>query len=137
MTLVIDACVAAKWFFEEDDTDRADALLLSAKALIALEIAPVEIMNAAWKRAARQLITTREAEITCERAMSIYTKTEPLAKLWNRAGEIMIFLSHPIYDCLYLTLAERERAPLITVDRRLIEAGQKLRTVEVVHLRDF
>ncbi len=61
----------------------------------------------------------------------------PIEELASRAAEIMIELTHPIYDCLYLALAERERAPLITVDKRLIEIGQKLGTVEVVHLRDL
>lgn len=136
MTLIIDACVAAKWFFDEEDTDYADTLLESGQGLIAPEIAPLEIMNLAWKRWRRKRITSDEAHAICERATRIYSKTEPLAKLWDRAGEIMIFLNHPIYDCLYLAFAERERVPLVTVDTRLIGAGRKLGSVEVVHLRD-
>jgi predicted nucleic acid-binding protein len=29
-------------------------------------------------------------------------------------------LRHPVYDCFYLALAEREDATLVTADRRLI-----------------
>lgn len=27
-------------------------------------------------------------------------------------------LDHPVYDCLYLALVEREKRPLVTADRR-------------------
>lgn len=33
-----------------------------------------------------------------------------------RAGEIAIDLNHPIYDCLYIALAERENCVLVSAD---------------------
>jgi predicted nucleic acid-binding protein len=44
----------------------------------------------------------------------------PVVELLPRAIELAFDLQHPIYDCVYLALAEREKAALITADRRLI-----------------
>jgi predicted nucleic acid-binding protein len=40
-------------------------------------------------------------------------------------------LDHPVYDCFYLALAERERAPLISADKRLLAAAQRSKAIEV------
>jgi len=40
-------------------------------------------------------------------------------------------LDHPIYDCFYLALAERERAPLISADKRLLAAAKRAKGIEV------
>lgn len=136
MTLIIDASVAAKWFFAEEFSDKAETLQTLGRALIAPEITPVEVMNTAWKRYARSQITKAKASEVCLEAAHCFTSIEPISSLWTRAGIIMLDVSHPIYDCLYLALAERERVPLVTVDKRLIDAGKSLGTVDVVHLRD-
>jgi predicted nucleic acid-binding protein len=44
----------------------------------------------------------------------------PVAELLPRAIDLAFDLQHPIYDCIYLALAEREKAALITADLRLI-----------------
>lgn len=54
-----------------------------------------------------------------------------MAQLVSRALELAIQLKHPIYDSFYLALAERERAPLITADERLIRAAGQTKTVDV------
>jgi predicted nucleic acid-binding protein len=51
--------------------------------------------------------------------------------LHARALKIAIALKHPIYDCFYLALAERERAPLISADKKLIAAAKRAKGIEV------
>jgi predicted nucleic acid-binding protein len=43
-----------------------------------------------------------------------------LASLGPKAVAIAAELSHPVYDCFYLALAESEDTMLVTADRRLI-----------------
>jgi predicted nucleic acid-binding protein len=38
---------------------------------------------------------------------------------------------HPIYDCFYVALAEREHCPLITADKGLIAAAKAIKGVEL------
>ena len=137
MTLVVDASAAARWFLPETLTDRARRILTGGEALIAPEIAPVEIMNVAWKRLARGQITPEQAEDICRRVTQPFSALIPLRELWARAGEIMLAVNYPVYDCLYLALAEAEGAPLVTADARLAALGARLPRVRIVRLADF
>jgi predicted nucleic acid-binding protein len=47
-----------------------------------------------------------------------------------RALELALELNHPIYDCFYLALAERERCPLVSADKKLLGAAKKMKGVE-------
>jgi predicted nucleic acid-binding protein len=51
-------------------------------------------------------------------------------QLAARALELAVDLRHPIYDCLYLALAERERAPIVSADAKLLSAANRLQTIE-------
>jgi predicted nucleic acid-binding protein len=46
-------------------------------------------------------------------------RVEPDRHLQAEALALACHLGHPVYDCLYLSLARREAATLITTDRRL------------------
>jgi predicted nucleic acid-binding protein len=47
-------------------------------------------------------------------------------------------LSHPVYDCVYLALAERERARFVTADQRLLRRAVSLRAgATLVDLRSL
>jgi len=48
-----------------------------------------------------------------------------------RASELTRLLDHPIYDCLYLALAERERLAIVTADGRMLSLGRKFAAVEI------
>lgn len=52
-------------------------------------------------------------------------------ELRGRALELAIDLNHPIYDCFYLALAERERCAIISADAKLIGAANRTKGVEV------
>ena len=63
-------------------------------------------------------------------AAGLFTALVPMAELAASATEIAIKLKHPIIDCFYLALAERECAPLITADKRLIAAAKRAKGIE-------
>ena len=42
----------------------------------------------------------------------------PLEELVEDATRLALTLGHPVYDCLYLALAVREKTRLITADRQ-------------------
>lgn len=63
-------------------------------------------------------------------APSYFERLVPLGDLAGRATEIAIELNHPIYDCFYLALAERERAPIVSADAKLLGAAKKMKGIE-------
>jgi hypothetical protein len=46
-------------------------------------------------------------------------RVEPERHLQAEALALACHLNHPVYDCIYLALAKREAATLISTDRRL------------------
>lgn len=131
MTLVVDASVAAKWVLQEDGSDRAAALRGGGDDLIAPSLIVAEIGNAVWKRAIWSEVSARDAVRALQTAISLFTQLIAPSDLAARSTKIAIELRHPIYDCFYLALAEREHCPLITADRRLIAAAKAMTGIEL------
>ena len=125
MIVVVDASVAAKWILAEADSDRAAALRSPADDFIAPSLVLAEIGNAICKAALRRDVDAQDATDMLQIAAAHYARIVPLDELGIRAIELAIELRHPIYDCFYLALAERERAPLVTADGRLLAAAKK------------
>jgi predicted nucleic acid-binding protein len=131
VTLVIDASVASKWVLPEPQSNEAHALRLTGEPIIAPELVYAEIGNAIWKRAAIGELSEAHALEALAIATGLFTAIVPMAALAARATQIAIALKHPIYDCFYLALAERERAPLISADKRLLAAAKRAKGIEV------
>jgi predicted nucleic acid-binding protein len=134
VTLVIDASIAAKWILPEPESDRAEALRNHEPVLIAPELIVAELGNAIWKRARRQEIPAAKAVEAISQAIRMIDRLYPLEGLAVRATAIAISLNHPIYDCFYLALAEREQLKIATADDRLANLARVLGTVEAVRL---
>lgn len=121
MAMIVDASVAFKWFVPESDSDAALALFETTEPLYAPDLVLTEVANAMWARLRKVDGDHGPAVKAAASALPrMLTLLVPVVELLPRAIELAFDLQHPIYDCLYLALAEREKAALITADRRLI-----------------
>jgi predicted nucleic acid-binding protein len=121
VTLVVDASVALKWFLADEPLAReAFALVRDEAVLIAPDILIAEVCNAAWRLA--RLGRIEQAELTEIAAIvpRFFAELVGAAVLAPRATIIARQLDHPVYDCLYVTLAEARQLRLITADGRLL-----------------
>lgn len=121
MIVVVDASVAVKWFIHEPDRPAARRLLEPQDRLIAPDLIVAEVASAMWKRVLAGEGDARQAPLTAASLPRFFAQLLPLAPLAARAVEIAAELRHPVYDCFYLALAEREEASLVTADRHLID----------------
>jgi predicted nucleic acid-binding protein len=95
--------------------------------LAAPDLILFEVHHAMWKRLRRER-TTVEAVLAATTAIAAaFDKLELSARLADEAGRLSVNLRHPIYDCLYLALAAREGATLITDDQRQVVAAREAR----------
>ena len=120
---VVDASVAVKWVLEEEDSWMARGLV--SLRLLAPEFMLLECANVLWHRVRRGELD--EAKV---RAKLHWLSKSPVALVPDRdlikpALDLAVTLAHPVYDCLYLALAEDELLPLVTADRRLIETAAR------------
>lgn len=86
-----------------------------------------EVANALWKLARSDHLKGLDPQLLLADARDLVDRVEPDRHLQVEAQALACHLNHPVYDCLYLALARREAATLISSDRRLVAlAGQVL-----------
>lgn len=135
--LVIDACVAAKWLFAEEDTPLAEKIFDLGASLLAPEYVRTELANVAWKRFRRADLDRAGVTVFLADPQTLPLALTTDATLLRAALELAVQYDHPVYDCLYVALAERADAILVTTDRRLIAAFADMPVApRLRHLRD-
>jgi predicted nucleic acid-binding protein len=122
--LVVDASVAAAWVIREALTPAAMSLLQGPDTLVAPELVVSEVGNAVWKAERRAGLPLHQAQRTPQLLASAYAELHDLLPLLPHAAAAARRLNHPIYDCFYLALAQREGLPLATADRRLARLAE-------------
>jgi predicted nucleic acid-binding protein len=128
VTLVVDASIALKWFLPyEPLADRAVSIVRDGTPLIAPDILVAEVCNAAWRLARLGRFKQDQVAEIAAILPRFFDALVGAADLAPRAVAIARELDHPVYDCLYVTLAEERRARLVTADTRLLEKLQQTR----------
>jgi predicted nucleic acid-binding protein len=130
--LIIDASVASKFVIEEEGSDRAQHWISRAE-LLAPTLLHAEVGNAIWKRVQKGEMAAAAADVAeqLEKVASIVRTIDETPTL-PRAVELAIELKHPVYDCVYLALAEQMDDELLTADRRFLRAVEGTRFGERV-----
>lgn len=123
--MIVDASVVVTWCSVEDLHQEARELLTRPHPLSAPGILVSEFANALWLKVRRGEIATTQAQ----RAIAAVSgpgepQRRPSAPLAGAAFALAQELAHPVYDCVYLALAEDLDLPLITADRRFAAAAQ-------------
>ena len=131
MSLIVDASVAVKWFVAEEGSGRARVLLSNQDDLVAPDLIALEVGNAMWKKFRRGLMTEVQVAAASRRLPSLFSRLASLLELAPRACALATTLDHPIYDCLYLALAEREQLAIVTADDRMLALAERFGAMEV------
>jgi predicted nucleic acid-binding protein len=119
---IVDASVAAKWFFEEVHTEAAVRLLDSRHRLHAPDLLLAEVDNVVCKRVRRSEITAAEGRKVRTALRQVPLQTYALTSLLNPAFEIAVRTNRSLYDCVYVALAMLLKGRMATADRRLYDA---------------
>ena len=123
MSLVVDASVAAKWFFAEPHADEARRLLAGAHDLLAPDLWLAELGNVIWIKVRHGHIDAAQAAAITTTLLQMPVELRPLGPLLPAAVDLSIRLGHPIYDCCYLALRLLENCRFVTADGRLRKAA--------------
>lgn len=123
MTLVVDASVALKWVVDEPGSEAAHAL--AGQTMIAPPLMRVECANALWRKEDRGEIARGEATPRLALLLRAHVAFDEHATDLPVALTLAAELRHPVYDCLYLALAIRRDATLITADGPFSRVAQR------------
>lgn len=124
--MIVDASVAFKWLVTEDGSSEAIALLaednIQAPSWLVMEVG-----NALWKRIARGEMNDPEGAIEQIARLPDMVFLVDGKSLASDALRIACELKHPLYDCLYLALAENQDDILVTADQRFLAKARGTR----------
>jgi predicted nucleic acid-binding protein len=129
--LVVDASVAIKWFVDQPDS--AEAVAVLRHPIAAPDLLAPECANILWTKVARGELRADEAEtiaLALEAADITLHSTRPYLAA---VTQIACALGRAACDCFYLALGERLQQPLVTADRRLVDAIRVDRSKRFAH----
>jgi predicted nucleic acid-binding protein len=116
--LVVDASVVIPCFVPERFSDVAETWLAIPDLLLAPDFLVLECANVLWKKVRLGQIAEGVAHDALADIISgVVIDLRPSTPLTDAAFRLGCALDHPIYDCIYLALAEAETAELVTADR--------------------
>jgi predicted nucleic acid-binding protein len=118
--LVVDASVVCKLFIDEPDSGAALRLFDTDTPLLAPDIVVAEVCNAVWRAVRLGKATDRQLDLASTQAPRIFADLCSGTLVIRSACVMARELSHSVYDCLYLAVAEREGVQLVTADQRFV-----------------
>lgn len=122
--IVVDASVAVKWVTGEQDRELANELLAGSEPLAGPFLLRTEVVAALSRKARFGEIThqdARDAAALWERMISGELNLIAEDADLSRSLELSLEVNHPLQDCIYLALAERLDAALVTADSKFVQ----------------
>jgi predicted nucleic acid-binding protein len=132
MNLVLDPSLALSWYFEDERTPAADALLdqVVEEGAVVPALWRLEIANGFQIAIRRKRIDAdfRDRAITQLTAMPITIDPDTTTYAWTATLRLSDHFRLTAYDAAYLELAQRRKLPLATLDQQLRAAAQAVGT---------
>ncbi len=130
MTLVIDASLTLSWYFEDERTPAADALLdqVTNTGAVVPSLWRLETANGLQVAIRRKRIDVafRDRALTHLTRLPITVDAETDAHAWTTTLQLADRFQLTLYDAAYLELAQRRALPLATLDSALRPAADAL-----------
>jgi predicted nucleic acid-binding protein len=130
---VLDCSITMAWCFEDESNEFSDSVLenLIEMSAIVPSIWPLEVANVLLMAKKRKRITEAQSAsfIDSLSALPIVVDPSTTSRAMHSISALAIQTDLTIYDAAYLELALREGIPLLTLDKGLIKAANKLNIV--------
>lgn len=119
---VVDTSVAVKWFVSEPHSQEARMMLVGDHELLVPDLLFPEFGNVLWKRVRNGEMTEGEASAVLDALLQIPLRVHSSGDLVIPALEIANRTQCTVYDSLYLALALRDKALLVTADSHFLNS---------------
>jgi predicted nucleic acid-binding protein len=123
--LVLDPSAAVEIVLQRDSAQSLAEIVKEADWVIAPTLFIVEVNNVFWKYQKFVDYPYPDCERDIEQTIALPDQFINEMDLYREAFKLGCTLDHPIYDMLYVVLARRNSARLLTMDKKLIIAGHK------------
>lgn len=124
--LVLDASAVVRIIEGSASAAALQDAVLAADLVLAPELMLTEVANTLWRLQRAGQLEADSLQRRLSRAAELVDHIEPDRNLQPEALALATHLDHPVYDCLYLVLARREVATLLSADQKLLELAGKV-----------
>ena len=125
MIVVLDCSAAIEIVLKRENGKRLGEIVGTAEKTLSSELFRIEAANVISKYYRGNYIKKSDCDKILELAESLVDEFIPIKENSLESMHEAIRLSHSAYDMLYLTLARRIGATLVTLDRRLNTIAKK------------
>jgi predicted nucleic acid-binding protein len=126
LACVLDASAAVRLILADPAAADLAERVGGAALVLAPELMLTELANTLWKLQRADRLNDLDPQELLAEARELVDRLEPDRHLEAEALALACHLNHPVYDCLYLALARREAASLISSDRRLNALAERV-----------
>lgn len=121
MIVVLDASAGIEIILARPRAEQFSNFIRDSDVVLSTELYRAETANTLWKYYQHGLLTEQEALQKSEDVVNIVDQFFEIKKnLYESLSEAMK-LQHSVYDLLYLTLARRQGATLVSLDKKLLQ----------------
>jgi len=119
MIAVMDASAAIEIVINGRNSGGLLAWIRKADTVLAPDLYVPEITNAFWKLSRQPGFGETRCLESIETALQLVDHFESTLSLYREAFDLSYRFHHSVYDMLYVSLARRNAAHLLTLDRKL------------------
>ena len=123
---VLDASAAVQLILGDPAVAAVAEQIREAALVMAPELMLTEVANTLWKLQRAGHLADLDPQQLLAEARDLVDRVEADRHLQAEALALACHHDHPVYDCLYLALARREAATLISMDRRLQQLAERV-----------
>lgn len=126
MIVVLDASAAVGVTLMQPQAKPLISHLETANLVLTPDLFVSEVCNTFWKYRKANLLDREQAEQLLAMTLELPDRIESAADCYQEAFALAVRHQHPFYDTLYLVLARRHAATLLTIDKRLVALANSL-----------
>lgn len=126
MIVVVDVSAAAEILLHKPESTRLAEAVADAEWVLAPDIYTAELCNVFWKHHQFRSLSRGACEQAIAQGLAMPDAFADARELQREAFTMACVCRRPVYDMLYLVLARRHSARLLTMDKQL-------RTLAVKH----
>ena len=127
MMAVVDASGIMQILLKTDKMERFNAILQEASLVLAPDLYVTELTNVFWKYCASGILSEEICLSSIEDGLNYVDRFFEAGDMWREAFAESIRNRHSVYDMLYLVLARRSNAVLVTNDTDLAKICRRQR----------
>jgi predicted nucleic acid-binding protein len=127
MICILDASAAIEVFLNRPQGEKLQVYLASASLVVSPELYCSEISNVFWKLLKAGQLSREDCEYGISTCLELVDDLVPMAELSQEVFAAAIAYDMSAYDMFYAVTTRRYNGRLLTMDKKLIEAGKKMK----------